>query len=163
LSTDEYIRFLVVEQKYEKDLRKEGNTEFLDNLKELKEDLGDETTLKNTLEPDSTDTLIDSNPSLKDYADNSSNLDAITKPTLPEIKDFDEEFATYIKFIPDEDLQKRIMENEDIIKLYNKEDDDERMRDEKGEKAYEEYMTAIQTIKETLPTRTQEIIKQRVL
>lgn len=49
LSTEEYTKFLIFEETYETDLRKEGNTEFLDNLKELKEDLGDETTLKNTL------------------------------------------------------------------------------------------------------------------
>ena len=54
--------------------------EFLNNLKKLKEDLGEKTTLQNIIDPKNTDKFIDANKSLKNYTDNSNKFDKITTP-----------------------------------------------------------------------------------
>ena len=165
LKIEDYTKFLITEKKYEKQLRKEGNTEFLDNLKELKQWLGDTTTMEETADRKHTDLIVTNNPSLTTYTKESPTLNKLTIPQAPEFKDFEKEFSLYVKFIPDEEIRENIQKNKDIIKNYKEihDKDEEDARDVEGEKAYEEYKSAINKVKERLPKKTQEIAKQRVL
>ena len=136
------------------------------NLKELKEWLGDNTTMWEVTDPDNTENI----KAIKDFTDNSDKFNKIKAPTLPEIQDFDTEFTTYVKFIPDEKIRTSIEDNKDLIKTFEKtlneektEDDVRTGEDEKWRAAYDEYTQAIEDIKENLPERTQTIIKQRVM
>lgn len=165
LNVEDYTKFLVIEKKYEKQLRKEKNTEFLDNLKELKQGLWETTTMAETTNRRHTDLIVTNNPSLNAYTKESPRLNTLTIPKAPEFKDFEKEFSLYVKLIPDEDTRKNIEKNKDIIKDFKTiyDIDPEDARDSEGQKAYEEYKDAINKVKETLPQKTQEIAKQRVL
>jgi hypothetical protein len=50
-----------------------------------------------------------------------------------------------------------------MIKIYAQQDDEDRKQDQEGEKAYQEYITAIAEAKDNIQNRTKEISKQRVL
>ena len=165
LSVEDYTKFLITEKKYEKQLRKEGNTEFLDNLKELKQWLWESTTMAETADRKHTDLIVTNNPSLTTYTKEAPTLNKLTIPDAPEFKDFEKEFSLYVKFIPDEEIRENIQKKKDIIKNYKEiyDKDEEDARDSEGEKAYEEYKNAINKVKESLPQKIQEIAKQRVL
>ncbi len=98
-----------------------------------------------------------------DDLNNKANSIDLNIPNLPETKNIDMEFATYVKFITDENIQDNIQRNEDIIKIYAQESEEDRKNNEEGAKAYEEYITTIQDIKENFQERIQTISKQRVL
>ena len=121
--------------------------------------------MKKTTNPEHTDLIVENNPNLKNFTKTSPTFDNISKPPLPETKDFDKEFELYVKFIPNKDTRKHIEDNKDTIKEFKKiySKDQEDARDLKGMAANEEYDKAIAEVKEHLPTRTQEIIKQRVM
>ena len=165
LKIEDYTKFLITEKKHEKQLRKEENTEFLDNLKELKQWLGDTTTMAETTDRKHTDLIVGNNLSLTAYTKESPTLNKLTIPQAPEFKDFEKEFGLYVKFIPNEEIRENIQKNKDIIKNYKEihDKDEEDARDSEGEKACDEYTKAINNIKEKLPDKTKAIAKQRVL
>ncbi len=165
LNIEDYSKFLIMEKKYEKQLRKEGNTSFLDNLKELKQWLGEVTTMTETTDRRHTDLIVNNNPSLTSYTQQSATLNKLTIPKIPEFKEFEKEFKVYVKLIPDEKIRKNIEKNKNLIKEYKEiyDKDAEDARDIEGQKAYEEYTNAIDDVKEKLPDKTQAIAKQRVL
>ena len=164
LKIEDYTKFLITEKKHEKQLRKEGNTEFLDNLKELKQWLWDTTTMAETTDRKHTDIIVANNPSLTTYTKDSPTLNKLTIPEI-KCKDFEDEFSHYVKFIPDEDIRKNIEKNKDIIKAFKEihDIDPEDARNSEGQKAYDEYTKAINNVKEKLPDKTKAIAKQRVL
>lgn len=166
LEVNAYANFIFTKDTYWEVLKKENNTAFLDDLEKLDKILPRQiTTLANTSNPNHTDLIVENNKSLRDFTETSDKFGKISAPTLPEIKNFDTEFARYVKFIPDETIRKNIEKNKDIIKefksIYDKDQED--ARNEKWEKAYKEYMSAIAQVKENLPKRTETIIRQRAL
>ncbi len=164
LNLDEYAKFLVFEQKYEKTLRKNDETEFLTNFKQLREDLWDPTNLEEMSNPNNADKIA----SELNYSDNSPTLNKLSTPNLPETKDFDEEFDMYIKFIDDEKERQEFTEKKDDLKKYKEIYDktpEEAIKIQEGtlNEIYDRYESAIKSIKEELPTQTKEFAKQRVL
>ena len=163
LDLDSYVNFVFTAEKYSTELKTENN-EFLINFQKLNKTLDIlpiEIPFSETSNPKNTDDITSKNKSLSTTAD---NLD-ISSPTLPETKDFDTEFSTYVKFISDEKIKANIEKNKILIKTYKDiyDKDQEDARDEKWEIAYREYIQAITTTKETLSQRTQQAIKQRVM
>jgi hypothetical protein len=118
-----------------------------------------------TTDREHTDRIINNNPSLTAYTQQSLTLNKLTIPKTPEFNDFDKEFKLYVKLITDEKIRKNIEKNKNLIKEYKEiyDKDEEDARDIEGQKAYEEYTHAIIEVKEKLPDRTQAIAKQRVL
>lgn len=102
------------------------------NYKELKKELEipEVMSFKEASKPENMDQIIENNKSLKKFTETSDKFDSISAPTLPETKDFDTEFASYVKFIPDETIRKNIEKNKDIIKefksIYDKDQEDAR-------------------------------------
>lgn len=166
LSVDDYLKFYLTAQTNKDELK---GSEFIKNYETLNDILGimpPMTNLKSMEEnPEHTDVIVENNESLHKYTQNSNQFDKIGKPILPETKNFDEEFATYVKLIPDESVRTEIESNKDIIKSYKEiyDKDEEDAKGMKGAEAYETYTKAIDDVKEHLPERTQTIIKQRVL
>jgi len=160
-----YANFIFTKETYRDQLKKDNKTEFLTNLESFEKMLPDRTTMGELTNPEKND----SNKAIQNYAQNSKNLDKITKPTLPEIKDFDKEYDTYVKYIPDEQLKENIIKNKDLIKSYkdkldaSDEESARTLEDEPGKTEYDEYADAIVSVQEQLQTRTQEITKQRVM
>jgi hypothetical protein len=127
--------------------------------------LGEVTTMAETTDRRHTDLIVNNNPSLTSYTQQSATLNKLTIPKIPEFKEFEKEFKVYVKLIPDEKIRKNIEKNKNLIKEYKEiyDKDAEDARDIEGQKAYEEYTNAIDDVKEKLPDKTQAIAKQRVL
>lgn len=166
LKSDDFLKFyLLGENKANKD--KPELQDFMKNYTELKKDLGIPETISfsTASTPEHTDRIIQENKHLYNFTKNSDKFDNISLPTLPEFKNFDDEFVFYTKFIPDDKIRENIQQNKTLIKdfkeIYDKDQED--ARDEKGQKVYQEYINALYEIKKTLPNRIQEITKQRVL
>jgi|GEM_PF-6348100 len=166
LSVDDYLKFYLTAETNKDELK---GSEFIKNYEALNDILGimpPMTNLKSMEEnPEHTDVIVENNESLHKYTQSSDQFDKISKPILPESENFDEEFATYVKFIPDKRLRNEIESNKDIIKSYKEihDKDEEDAKGMKGAEAYETYTSAINDVKEHLPERTQTIIKQRVV
>lgn len=159
-----YANFIFTKEVHGEELKKAWNTEFLDNLEKLEKILpGERTSLANTKNPEHTDALVATNSSLNNFANNSDKFDKITTPPLPESKDFDKEFDLYVKFISDKNVRNSIQANKDLIKTFRTNTDKKNIENPAGKKANEEYATAIAEVKENLPSRSQTIIKQRVM
>ena len=166
LKSDDFLKFyLLGENKANKD--KPELQDFMKNYIELKKDLEIPETISfsTASTPEHTDRIIQENKHLYNFTKNSDKFDNISLPTLPEFKNFDDEFVFYTKFIPDDKIRENIQQNKTLIKdfkeIYDKDQED--ARDEKGQKVYQEYINALYEIKKTLPNRIQEITKQRVL
>lgn len=166
LKSDDFLKFyLLGENKANKD--KPELQDFMKNYIELKKNLGIPETISfsTASTPEHTDRIIQENKHLYNFTKNSDKFDNISLPTLPEFKNFDDEFVFYTKFIPDDKIRENIQQNKTLIKdfkeIYDKDQED--ARDEKGQKVYQEYINALYEIKKTLPNRIQEITKQRVL
>ena len=86
--------------------------------------------MKNNTDTNNADKIVATNESLNDFTNNSDNFDKIKAPTLPEIQDFDTEFATYVKFIPDEKIRTSIESNKDLIKTFEKMLNEEKTEDD---------------------------------
>ncbi len=166
LNVDDYLKFYLTAETNKDELK---GSEFMQNYEALNDKLGimpPMTTMKKVLDnPEHTDVIVENNESLNKYTQTSDKFDKISKPILPESKDFDEEFATYVKLIPDERLRNEIENNKDIIKSYKEihDKDDEIAKSMKGAEMYDTYIHAVDDVKEHLPERTQQIIKQRVM
>lgn len=114
------------------------------------------------MSPIKTDLIVENNEEIKNYTQTSDKLDKISAPTLPESKDFDTDFDLYVKFIPDEKTREHIKDNKELIKKA-KDDLVKDPNNNEAKKTYEEYSKVISDVKENLPSKTQAIIKQRVM
>ena len=163
LKADDYLKFYLTAKNNKDELK---DTDFMKNYEKLNEELfPTRSTFTELKDPNYTDLIVENNESVKNFAEKSDRLDKIKAPTLPEAKDFESEFAMYVKFIPDEKIRKNIENNKDLIsrpfkKEYEKNQED--TREIKGKEAYDEYTQAIDEIKENLPKRTEMIIRKKV-
>ncbi|MCX6822918.1 MAG: hypothetical protein NTX91_02880 [candidate division SR1 bacterium] len=158
-SAEEYTKFLIMQQKYEGELRKNNDVGFLTDFKELREKLGDTTTLDAMRSPTQATKVVEENPDLKNFATTSPRLDSITAPPLPEIKDVKKEFETYVKFIPDPNIKAHVIQNQKIILSYKNVVDKKSVPDKESIAAYKEYTEAIAKIKAALPQAIQASVK----
>ena|GEM_PF-6502267 len=169
LDVDTYANFIFTKETHGEELKKEGNTEFLDNLENLDKILPKEnTTLKETTNPNHTDLIVENNKSLSKYTQESRKLNTISSPDLPKSKDFenfDKEFDFYKKLLTDGKKIQYLKDNEKVIKEYKKffEKNQEDAKGMKGEDEYKAYTDIKADIEENIQIRTKEITKQRVL
>ncbi len=167
LKVDDYLKFYLTAQN-DKEKNELQGTDFMKNYEELNDKLWilsevpDNLPMMKMMSPIKTDLIVENNEEIKNYTQTSDRLDKISVPTLPESKDFDTDFDLYVKFIPDEKTREHIKDNKELIKKAK----DELVKDpnnEEAKKTYEEYTKAISDVKENLPSKTQTIIKQRVM
>ena len=165
LNTDEYAKFLVFEKKYEKDLKKNWDEEFLNNFKEFKEKIGETIPLSKTINTNTTDTLIDNNESLHNYVDNSDALKDIELPLSKELTYDDEELETYIDLIPDRETRKNIEKNKEKIFEHAKniKENTANENDKEISAIYQQYTTEIGNIKNEISDSTQNTLQKRIL
>ncbi len=169
LDVDAYANFIFTKETHGEELKKENNTEFLDNLENLDKILPKEnTTMKETINPDHTNLIVENNGSLSKYTQESRKLNSIASPDLPKSKDFenfDKEFDFYKKLLTDEKKIQYLKDNENIIKEYKKffEKNQEDAKGMKGEDEYKAYTDIKAEIENNIQIRTKEIIKQRVM
>jgi hypothetical protein len=112
LDIDTYSKFMFTKETHGEELKKEGNTEFLNNLEKLETMFPKEhITMREAADPDTTDKLIQENTELNEFTNTSERFESIATPSLPESKGFEQEFTNYVKFIPDEGIRKNIEKN----------------------------------------------------
>lgn len=166
LQADQFFKFYLIGENKEKREQPEYQ-EFMLHYKELKKELEipDIISFKEASRPEHTDDIIEENKNLKNFTETSNNFDRISPHRLSQNQSFETEYAMYVKFIPDETIRNNITRNKDDIKEYKEiyEKDQEDAKGMKWEKIYQEYIDVIEQVKNTLPIKIQNIIKQRTL
>jgi hypothetical protein len=114
---------------------------------------------------DTTDTLIDNNESLHNYANNSDALANIELPLSKELTYDDEEMETYIDLIPDKETRKTIKKNKEKIFEHAKniKENTPNENDKETKAAYQLYTTEIGKIKNKISDNTQKTLQKRIL
>lgn len=161
IQLDDYLSFyLTAQQENVKD------TKFTKDFEKLNAMWFEEIPLSETNNPKTTDKLINSNDSLRNYASDSDALKDIAVPLSEEIKYDDEEFDTYVKFIEDDEIRKDIKKNQKEIQDFHQkkqENTEENPDDEAIKNIYQQYTAEIAKIKNNIKENTTDMLQKRIL